>query len=336
METKIFKKDDLEEAARILREGGLVAFPTETVYGLGADARDSKAAGRIYAAKGRPSDNPLIVHLARREDIAGIAREIPSSAQKLIDAFMPGPITLILKKQPSVPDTVTAGLDTVAVRIPADETARRLIELSGVPVAAPSANISGKPSPTSFEHVLHDMDGRIEAIVDGGEASVGVESTIVDCTGETPLILRPGGITPEMVRSIVPGARVDEGILRSLKADERPKCPGMKYKHYAPDALVTVVEGEAEAVHEKICALLQECRGKTGVLAQSRRDYPADVVITAGEENREYASRLFSCLREFDEKKVEVVFAEFTERDGYGLAVKNRLYKAAGGLVIRV
>ena len=336
METKIFKKDDLEEAARILREGGLVAFPTETVYGLGADARDSKAAGRIYAAKGRPSDNPLIVHLARREDIAGIAREIPSSAQKLIDAFMPGPITLILKKQPSVPDTVTAGLDTVAVRIPADETARRLIELSGVPVAAPSANISGKPSPTSFEHVLHDMDGRIEAIVDGGEASVGVESTIVDCTGETPLILRPGGITPEMVRSIVPGARVDEGILRSLKADERPKCPGMKYKHYAPDALVTVVEGEAEAVHEKICALLQECRGKTGVLAQSRRDYPADVVITAGEENREYASRLFSCLREFDEKKVEVVFAEFTERDGYGLAVKNLLYKAAGGLVIRV
>ncbi len=336
METKIFKKDDLEEAARILREGGLVAFPTETVYGLGADARDPKAAGRIYAAKGRPSDNPLIVHLARREDIAGIAREIPPSAQKLIDAFMPGPITLILKKQPSVPDTVTAGLDTVAVRIPADETARRLIELSGVPVAAPSANISGKPSPTSFEHVLHDMDGRIEAIVDGGEASVGVESTIVDCTGETPLILRPGGITPEMVRSVVPGARVDEGILRSLKADERPKCPGMKYKHYAPDALVTVVEGEAEAVHEKICALLQECRGKTGVLAQSRRDYPADVVITAGEENREYASRLFSCLREFDEKKVEVVFAEFTERDGYGLAVKNRLYKAAGGRVIRV
>ena len=336
METKIFKKDDLEEAARILREGGLVAFPTETVYGLGADARDSKAAGRIYAAKGRPSDNPLIVHLARREDIAGIAREIPPSAQKLIDAFMPGPITLILKKQPSVPDTVTAGLDTVAVRIPADETARRLIELSGVPVAAPSANISGKPSPTSFEHVLHDMDGRIEAIVDGGEASVGVESTIVDCTGETPLILRPGGITPEMVRSVVPGARVDEGILRSLKADERPKCPGMKYKHYAPDALVTVVEGDAEAVHEKICALLQECRGKTGVLAQSRRDYPADVVITAGEENREYASRLFSCLREFDEKNVEVVFAEFTERDGYGLAVKNRLYKAAGGRVIRV
>ena len=339
MDTKLFstEENEINEAGKIIRNGGLVAFPTETVYGLGASAFDADAAKKIYAAKGRPSDNPLIVHICDKAQIADIAAEIPNAAQIVIDKFMPGPVTIILKKKSVVPDDVTAGLDTVAIRFPAHETAQRLIAAAGVPIAAPSANLSGKPSPTKAKHVIKDMTGRIDAIIDGGGCNVGVESTIVDFTGERPVILRPGGVTYDDFKAQGIDVEIDKNILQSIAPDEVPKCPGMKYKHYAPNAEVTVVEGEKNAVQKKIKELLNETNGKiAGVLTMYGADYDNAVILSAGNTNKEYAKNLFSALREFDELGVEVVFAEFSEKDGYGLAVKNRLYKAAAQRVIHV
>lgn len=339
METKILKDDDasIEEAGRIAAAGGLVAFPTETVYGLGASAYNDGSVAKIYAAKGRPSDNPLIVHIADRADIETLARGISANAKKLIDAFMPGPFTVILKKSGRVPDSVTAGMDTVGIRFPENETAQRFIRAAGVPIAAPSANISGKPSPTEAKHVIDDMTGRIDAIIDGGSCSVGVESTIVDASGEVPVVLRPGGITYDELRAVVPETIIDPHILESVGEGEQPKCPGMKYKHYAPEAEVTVVEGAPDAVKKKIDELLAENSGSVcGVLTMSENTYDSAVILCGGSTNKEYAKNLFACLREFDRLGAEKVFAEFEERDGYGLAVKNRLYKAAAQRVIRV
>lgn len=339
METQLFNTSeaDIKKAGEIIKHGGLVAFPTETVYGLGASAFDSKAAEKIYAAKGRPSDNPLIVHVCSKEQIADIASEIPETAKKVIDLFMPGPITIILKKKSIVPYTVTAGLDTVAIRYPSDLTAQSLIKAAGVPIAAPSANISGKPSPTESKHVIDDMTGRIDGIINGGKCNVGVESTIVDFTSPIPVILRPGGITYSDLRNAGIEAEIDKNVLNSISEDEIPKCPGMKYKHYAPNADVTVVEGGKNEVREKIKELLEENRGKiTGVLSVNNADYDTAVILNAGKNNKEYAKNLFAALRKFDDLGVEVVFAEFCEDDGYGLAVKNRLYKAAGQKVIHV
>lgn len=339
MDTKLFntEENEINEAGKIIRNGGLVAFPTETVYGLGASAFDADAAKKIYAAKGRPSDNPLIVHICDKAQIADIAAEIPDAAQIVIDKFMPGPVTIILKKKSVVPDDVTAGLDTVAIRFPAHETAQRLIAAAGVPIAAPSANLSGKPSPTKAKHVIKDMTGRIDAIIDGGDCNVGVESTIVDFTGERPVILRPGGVTYDDLKAQGIDVEIDKNILQSIAPDEVPKCPGMKYKHYAPNAEVTVVEGEMTAVQQKIKELLNETKGKiAGVLTMYGADYDNAVILSAGNTNKEYAKNLFSALREFDELGVEIVFAEFCEKDGYGLAVKNRLYKAAAQRVIHV
>ncbi len=340
MKTIILKDTtDLSEMGEIIRRGGLVAFPTETVYGLGANAYDDSAVKRIYEAKGRPSDNPLIVHLAGVEDIKKAAREIPAAAQKLLDAFAPGPFTLILKKQPNISDTVTAGLDTVGVRVPSDEIARAFIEAAGVPVAAPSANLSGKPSPTRAEHVIADMDGRIDAIICGGSSEVGVESTIIDVTGDIPTILRPGGITLDDVVRVCGEACLDEHILKSVAEDEQPKCPGTKYKHYAPDAEVTVVEGGQEKVQVKIAELIEAARKKgesIGVLAIDDCGYEADKFISTGRTNRDFARTLFDSLREFDECEIDVVFVQMSIKDEYELAVKNRLYKSAGGRVIYV
>ena len=344
IQTKILKIDKhnpdinaIKEAGEIIKNGGLTAFPTETVYGLGASAFDAMSAKKIYAAKGRPSDNPLIVHVCSKEDISRVAENISDTAQKLIDAFMPGPFTVILNKRNCVPYDVTAGLDTVAIRYPNHKIACALIEASGVPVAAPSANLSGKPSPTLAKHVIEDMTGRIDCIIDGGDCLFGVESTIVDASGEIPVLLRPGGITIEELYGVVPELQIDEHILKSVSADEQPKCPGMKYKHYAPDADVTVVEGEKEAVQTKIKELLEENNGLIcGVLTMYGSDYDNAVMISGGETNREYAKSLFAALRQFDELGVKLVFAEFCEKDGYGLAVKNRLYKSAGNKVIHV
>ena len=339
METRILKTDDVSiaEAGRIIRNGGLVAFPTETVYGLGANAYDAAAVKSIYAAKGRPSDNPLIVHIADVSELDGLTREMNENARALIEAFMPGPFTIILKKSGRVPDAVTAGMDTVAIRCPENETARRLIKAAGVPIAAPSANVSGKPSPTTAEHVKDDMRGRIDAIIDGGSCAVGVESTIVDASGDTPILLRPGGITFEMIRLVAPEAELDTNILTSLGEGEKPLCPGMKYKHYAPDAAVTVIEGDMRAVKREIDKRLAENAGRRcGVLTMSDNAYDSAVIIHGGMTNREYARSLFAALREFDRLGIEIVFAEFESRDGYGLAIKNRLYKAAAQRVIRV
>lgn len=339
METIIFHTDDndISKAGELLRNGGLVAFSTETVYGLGASAYNSDAARKIYEAKGRPSDNPLIVHISSKEQINDIADEITAEAQRVIDELMPGPITVILKKKSVIPPEVTGGLDTVAIRYPSDKTAQKLIECAGVPIAAPSANLSGKPSPTMAQHVIKDMMGRIDGIIDGGKCNVGVESTIVDFTGDKPTVLRPGGVTYDDLISLGIDVEIDKNILQSISPEEIPKCPGMKYKHYAPNAEVTVVEGECEAVRGKIKELIQNVNGKTvGVLTMYGAVYDNAVMLSAGDTNKEYAKNLFSALREFDELGIDVVFAEFCEKDGYGLAVKNRLYKAAAQRVIHV
>lgn len=337
MDTRILNENELLKAGEIIKNGGLVAFPTETVYGLGASAFDPEASGKIYKAKGRPSDNPLIVHISDKSQINELAREINPSASKLIDSFMPGPFTIILKKNDNIPDAVTAGLDTVGIRFPKNKTAVEFIKAAGVPIAAPSANISGKPSPTRASHVIHDMNGRIDAVIDGGSCEVGVESTIVDASGDIPVLLRPGGITLEMLRRVVPETEVDAHILKSAEIEERPKCPGMKYKHYSPEAEVVVIEGEKDPVQAKIRALLAENHDKiTGVLTMYGNAYDDAIMISAGDNNKAYAKNLFSALRSFDELGAELVFAEFCESDGYGLAVKNRLYKAAGSNVIHV
>ena len=344
MDTKIIKIDpgniDFEKIAepgRIISDGGLVAFPTETVYGLGANAFCAEAVRNIFKAKGRPADNPLIVHVASFYDVSEVAREIPEGAKRLFDKFSPGPLTVILKKSPFVPDAVTASLDTVAVRIPEHPIAAALIRASEVPIAAPSANRSGKPSPTRAEHVINDMDGRIDAIIDGGACSYGVESTVVDMTGQSPVILRPGGISFDDIKQILPDAEVDSHVLRAVEVNESPKSPGMKYKHYAPDADVFVVEGRSEAVFNKINELMSQNKGKKiGVLSVGNKKYNADMVIDAGEDNRQYANRLFDALREFDKHGIDIIFAEFCIEDKNSLAVKNRLYKSAANRVIRV
>lgn len=328
---------DLSKAAEIIKKGGLVAFPTETVYGIGADAFNEEAVSNIFKAKGRPSDNPLIVHVSDINMIDKLVKYIPDSARILMDAFMPGPITLIMKKSEIVNNTVTGGLDTVAVRFPAHPAARKLIELSKTPIPAPSANLSGKPSPTIAKHVADDMTGRIEAIIDGGECSEGLESTVVDCTGEIPLILRPGIITLEDIQEYIPEAEIDTNILKSAKPGEQPRCPGTKYKHYAPDAEVIVVEGEMNSVVKKINELISKTsEKKIGVLACSDAEYDTDLTIRINNGNKGYAHSLFTSLRRFDEAGIDIVFAEFYIDDKYAVTVKNRLYKSAANNIIYV
>lgn len=340
METLIINDitdDSLEKTGEIIRQGGVVAFPTETVYGLGASAYDSEAIAKIYAAKGRPSDNPLIVHIADISDVYKVAREVPENAKKLFDAFAPGPFTLILKKNPEIADAVTAGLDTVGVRIPSHPVARKFLHAAGVPVAAPSANISGKPSPTKAEHVISDMRGRIDAIICGGAADVGVESTIIDVTEEVPVILRPGGITPEDIKRVLGDVKIDRHVLDAVSVSEQPKCPGMKYKHYAPDADVTVVLGSKEKTEEKITELVlsEKKKGKrVGVLAKEDKGFLTDTFISSGKDNAELAKVLFDALRQFDKENIDICFVQFAGDDGISLAVANRLYKAAGNKVI--
>ena len=340
MNTVIIDKTDeksLFVAGEIIRKGGIVAFPTETVYGLGANAYDENAIKKIYEAKGRPSDNPLIVHIAEIEDLEKVAREIPETARKLIDKFAPGPFTLILKKQPDIPDTVTAGLDTVGVRIPKDATARAFIRLAGVPIAAPSANISGKPSPTKAEHVIADLNGKVDAIICGSDSEVGVESTIIDVTDEIPTILRPGGITKEDILSVCGKVEISQNVLTGVKDGETPKCPGMKYKHYSPDAEITVVEGGKKKTRDKIKELIKADKEngiKVGVLASSENEFDADLYIFEGNNNGEFANVLFDALRKFDKCGIEKAYVQMCMKDEMELTVKNRVYKSAGYKII--
>ena len=327
--------DLIEKAAGILRKGGLVAFPTETVYGLGADGLNASACKKIYEAKGRPSDNPLILHIGNISQLKDIVCDIPECAVKIIDRFWPGPVTLVFRKKSIVPDSVSGGLNTVAVRFPSNPVARAIINAAKTPVAAPSANTSGKPSPTRAKHVLHDMDGKIDMIIDGGSCEVGLESTIVDVTGKKPVILRPGGITKEMLEEVVGAIDIDPAVYKALSAGEKPKAPGMKYTHYSPDAEVFLVKGEKSNVAEKINQLVKQDMEnglKTGVMCLNSNAglYKADMVVGVGKNMRQAGKALFDILRDFDENKVNKVYSEVFEGTGEGMAVMNRLKKAAG------
>jgi sua5/yciO/yrdC/ywlC family protein len=336
------KEEELEEAARILREGGLVAFPTETVYGLGANALDEEAAKKIYAAKGRPSDNPLIAHISSPEELKPLAAEIPDMAKKLMDCYWPGPMTLVFKKTDLVPYGTTGGLDTVAVRMPSDPVAKTLIRLAGVPIAAPSANSSGRPSPTTADHVWQDMEGKIDMIVDGGPVGIGLESTIIDVTGPVAMILRPGAITIEMVRETLGEAEMDPAILGPMKEGEHPKAPGMKYRHYAPKAPLTLVEGEMDQVVKTINRLAREALKegkKVGIICtdETRTCYPAGMIQSIGIRAKEetVAHNLYAVLREFDDLGADVIYSESFPGDQIGQAIMNRLTKAAGYHIIK-
>lgn len=332
----------LRHAGKIIRDGGLVAFPTETVYGLGGDALNRESSRKIYAAKGRPSDNPLIVHICKFEDIREVAAEVPEEAVRIAEAFWPGPLTIILRKSERVPMETTGGLDTVAVRFPSNKTARKLIEYSGGYVAAPSANLSGRPSPTIAKYVAEDMDGRIEMIVDGGEVGIGLESTIVDVTVSPPQILRPGYITREMLEKVLGEVDTDVTILKA-DSGQAPRAPGMKYRHYAPKGELTVVEGNPDAVVAYMNRAVETDKKngeKTGIIGTRELldGYRADVIKCVGsrEDEESIAHHLFAVLREFDEEGVTRIYSESFESAGLGQAIMNRLLKAAGHKVIRV
>ncbi len=348
MQTIIRKIDEncidetiMREAGELLKAGALVAFPTETVYGLGANALDAEASAKIYAAKGRPSDNPLIIHIADMESLTLITEEIPEAAVKLADKFWPGPLTMVMKKSDVVPYGTTGGLDTVAVRMPSHPIALEMIRHGGGYIAAPSANTSGRPSPTLASHVADDMTGIIPMILDGGAVGIGIESTIVDLTDEIPTILRPGFITKEMLEEVVGEVQIDKGLDADSKTP--PKAPGMKYRHYAPKAELMIVEGSSEAVVEKINALVKENEEKgirTGIIGteETISRYPAGLVKSMGTRNDELSisSHLYGILREFDESDAEVIYSESFEEGAMGSAIMNRLLKAAGHKIIHV
>lgn len=328
-------EDVIARSGKIIQSGGLVAFPTETVYGLGGDALNPKASEKIYAAKGRPSDNPLIVHIADFSALDDIVAEVPESAKVLADKFWPGPLTMIFNKSSLVPYETTGGLETVAVRMPSNRIALDFIRQAGGYIAAPSANISGRPSPTSGRHVLEDMNGRIEMILDGGECNIGLESTIVDLTGSIPMILRPGYISIEMVRELLGEAEYDPAIINGVKSDQAPKAPGMKYKHYAPRGELTIVSGDRDKVIEYIKNKINEAgSAKVGVLAQTETfaEYKADKVIDIGssQDEEEIARHLYGALRDMDSEGIELIFSEEFDIGQIGQAIMNRLIKAAG------
>lgn len=334
------EKPDMEAIRRggeILKNGGLVAFPTETVYGLGGNALDPRASIKIYAAKGRPSDNPLIVHIASMDALAPIVKEIPPKAKLLAEKYWPGPLTMILPKAEIVPPETTGGLDSVAVRFPSDRIAQELILAAGGYVAAPSANTSGRPSPTTAQHVEEDLGGAIDMIIDGGQVGIGLESTIVDFTEEIPVVLRPGYISLEMLQELLGEVKMDRGLLIT-DSSVRPKAPGMKYRHYAPKADLAIVEGETEAVIRKITALAKaaEAEGeKVGIIAtdETMDRYPEGCIIKSigsREEEETIAHHLYEVLREFDECDAKVIYSEAFYTPRMGQAIMNRLLKAAG------
>lgn len=336
VDEKNIDKEVIREAGGIIRSGGLVAFPTETVYGLGGDALNPASSRKIYEAKGRPSDNPLIVHIARWEALAAIVKRVPEEAVKLARDYWPGPLTMILEKSDLVPKETTGGLDTVAVRMPSHKTALDFIEAAGGYVAAPSANRSGRPSPTVARYVIQDLNGRIEMILDGGDVELGLESTIVDLTAQMPTILRPGYVTRQMLEQTLDEVEEDVTILRA-DSGQAPKAPGMKYRHYAPKGELTIITGPERKVVDYINIQLDQWRAgnkKTGVIATdaTMAAYRADVCKNAGSRLDEsaMARQLYRILREFDDEGVEIIYSESFEGSGVGQAVMNRLLKAAG------
>ena len=335
-------KEGVKKAAEIIKRGGLVAFPTETVYGLGANGLDENAVPKIYEAKGRPSDNPLILHISKLDEIEDIVKEIPKSALILAEEFWPGPLTMVFKKSERVPYRTTGGLESVAIRMPSNKIARELIKAAGVPIAAPSANSSGRPSPTKAAHVIYDLDGKIDMVIDGGEVDIGIESTIVDVTGEVPVILRPGFITEKMLSEAIGRVEIDE-VAKSLSPDKdlKPKAPGMKYRHYAPRGKMTIYKGSHSKVVERINEEISKLEGKkTGVLAtdETKSYYRADIIISLGsrEDGESIAHNLFDALRKFDDDDVEFIYSEGFDENKLGFAIMNRLHKSAGYNIINV
>ena len=341
MNTKRLTQHDIEEAAAILRDGGLLGIPTETVYGLGANGLNEKAVAHIFEAKGRPQDNPLILHIPDASWLERYCKEIPLTAYQQAKAYWPGPMTMILKRKDIVPNAVTAGLDTVGMRCPAHPLCREIIAASGVPVAAPSGNTSGRPSPTTAQHMLEDMDGKINAIVDGGPCSVGVESTIIDLTETPARLLRPGGITLEQLEAVLGEVAVDPAVTRLMGAGEQPKAPGMKYRHYAPKAPVTVVTGDPKKSAEYIAA---HAGAEDGIICFdeflplfTRRSETRPVMdLGPAGDKEEQARHIFDALRSFDHTSVPAIWAQCPDTTGIGLAIANRLNKAAGFHIIQV
>ena len=344
LKTRVLKPSEaaLNEAAALIREGRLVGLPTETVYGLGANALNPEAVRDIFEAKGRPSDNPLIVHISRMEELEPLIAAAPSpEALKLAQAYWPGPLTMIFPRSEIVPLRTTGGLETVAVRMPSHPVAREVIRRAGVPVAAPSGNRSGRPSPTSAAHMLEDMDGRIPLILDGGESDVGVESTVLDMTGEKPRILRPGGVTLEMIARVCGTCEVDSAVMRPLKEDEKPRSPGMKYRHYAPQGQLTIYRGQSDRVIEAICEtydqaerdgrrpLILALEGSIDRYGERRRE-------SLGQDASGMAHVVFSVLRDADALGADVILSEAVEAEGIGLAVMNRLGRAAAFHIVEV
>lgn len=335
MFTRIFgtTTEEIKQAAEIIKEGGLVAFPTETVYGLGADALNAEAVGKVYAAKGRPSDNPMIVHISSKDDVLKLTPRITADMQKLMDAFWPGPLTMVVPALEIIPKVTTGGLDTVGIRMPSEPAAAELIRLSGVPIAAPSANLSGKPSPTSYKHVADDLDGRIDGIIAGGDCDAGIESTVVDMTEVMPSVLRPGIITAEQLSEVL-GKKVgidpallekpdifNNGGLLETGADFKPKSPGMKYKHYAPKAEMVIYQGDPE----KVKLAMAEEKVKRNSFGQK-----VEVIVFDDEHPETAAHDFFARLRACDKAGVDVILAAALRENGIGFAVMNRMFKSAG------
>lgn len=350
MDTKVVMLDEgsldrasIKEAGEIIRTGGLVAFPTETVYGLGANALDNEAVKKIFEAKGRPQDNPLIVHIADFEDIKPLVEEVSEIARKFMDRFWPGPMTMILPKSSIIPDATSASLPSVGIRMPSNVIARELIRAAKVPVAAPSANISGRPSPTDVQRCIEDLTGRVDYILGGEICDIGLESTIIDCTVQPTCILRPGGITLEMLREIDPDAYIDPAIMEKPNEDLKPKAPGMKYRHYAPKATVKIVQGDLQKTIAKINEMVQNYIDRNevvGIMAteETKDSYPKGLVLSLGSRKNmiSVSQGLFETLRSFDDKKVDVIIAESFEEKGVGVAVMNRLKKSAGFDITKV
>lgn len=349
METRIIKIDEnnidkslIEEAAKIIREGGLVAFPTETVYGLGANGLYEKAVKKIFLAKGRPQDNPLILHVHSVEQVKDLVEEIPPVAKLCMDKFWPGPLTIIFKKSPKVPEMISAGLDTVAIRMPENKIALELIKEANTPIAAPSANISGKPSPTSADHVIEDMMGKVDMILDGGDTGIGLESTVLDLSTDIPMILRPGGVTKEDLSKFIPNITIDFSI---IKEDEKivPKSPGQKYRHYAPKAEMLLFSGQVDSIVDAIIVNTEKYtkEGKrVGIICtdETKNFYKEGLIISMGSrKNKETIARnLFNILRTFDHLEVDIILAEGVDLSNLGIAIMNRMMKAASGKIIKV
>ncbi len=335
IKTQLLTEKDIEAAAAILRAGGLVGIPTETVYGLGANGLDPAAVRRIFKAKGRPQDNPLILHIPDPSWLERYCRDVPAAARRLAEQFWPGPLTMILPRRALVPDEVTCGLETVGVRCPDHPVTLDIIRAAGVPVAAPSGNRSGRPSPTCARHMLEDMEGRIQAVVDGGPCGVGVESTIVDLTLPVPRLLRPGGLPLEALEAVLGHVDVDRAVTAPLSPGEKPRAPGMKYRHYAPRAPVTVVTGDGAATAAYI---RRQAGANTGVICfgEYRDRFPGCTVRSIGPagDRGEQARRVFDALRSFDGTSVTAIFAQCPGEEGLGLAVANRLKKAAGFQIV--